>query len=341
LRYEFIPYAIAFREPVATGAGTWSERRGAWLRLEGGDGRVGWGEAAPLDPMELAALMERIDPSAPAARIDTAEALAEAAGRGPCGRAAFELAALDLEAQRIGRPLAFLLADSPRPRVAVNALLFSQGAAQLAAEARRAVAEGYGTLKIKVGSSEPDEDIGRVRAVREAVGAGVAMRLDANCAWDEATALRVLRAVADCDIEFIEDAVAGDLHAVRRGVDIPVAADVRTLAEGEELVGRRGADFLVLKPMALGRLRSVRELALSAIESGIGVVITSVFDTAVGVAGALHLAAGLPGTEHAHGLATVGLLEEAPVEGLEPPHRGEMVLPKGPGLGVRLREHQP
>jgi L-alanine-DL-glutamate epimerase-like enolase superfamily enzyme len=70
-------------------------------------------------------------------------------------------------------------------------------------------------------------------------------------------------------------------------------------------------------------------------------VITSVLDTAVGVAGALHLAASLPGPERAHGLATVGLLEEAPVEGLDPPQRGQMHLPKGPGLGVRLRERAP
>ena len=55
----------------------------------------------------------------------------------------------------------------------------------------------------------------------------------------------------------------------------------------------------------------------------------------------LHLAASLPGPERAHGLATVGLLEEAPVEGLDPPHGGHILLPKGPGLGVRLRERTP
>ena len=323
MRHEFIPYAIAFRDPVATGAGAWTVRRGAWLRVEGDDGRVGLGEAAPLQP------------------IDSARALAAAIESGPCREAAFEVARLDLEAQRFGRPLAYLLSDAPRPRVAVNAVLFASGVEELAAEAARAVDAGFRTLKLKVGSAAPPEDIARILAVRERVGADVAIRLDANRAWDEDTALRVLRAVERCDIEYVEDPVAGDLRAVVRRTNIPVAADVATLDEGWRVARARGADVLVLKPMALGGLRATRELAVAAIDAGLGAVITSVFDTAVGVSAAVHLAASLPGQERAHGLATVGLLEEAPVEGLDAPQAGEMRVPGEAGLGVRLRVNTP
>lgn len=320
MRHEFIPYAIAFRDPVATGAGAWAVRRGAWLRMEGEAGRVGLGEAAPLE------------------RLESNEALAKAFARGPCRDAAFELATLDLEAQRFGRPLAYLLSDSPHSRVAVNALLFAPGVEALVAEAGRAVDAGFRTVKLKVASASPEQDIARILAVRERVGAAVAIRIDANGGWDEATALRVLRAVEACDIEYVEEPVAGDARAIGRQTNIPVAADPGSLEEGRRVLHERGADVLVLKPMALGGLRATRELAVAAIEAGLGVVVTSVLDTAVGVAGALHLAASLPGPERAHGLATVGLLEEAPVEGLEPPHGGEMQLPRGPGLGVRLRK---
>ncbi len=323
MRHEFIPYDIAFREPVATGAGSWTHRRGAWLRLEADDGRVGLGEVAPLAAPESAA------------------ALAGAIEGGPLREAAWELATLDLDAQRFGRPLAWLLADSPRPQVAVNALVFAREPGALAAEAARAVRSGYRTLKVKVGAAPPEEDIRRILAVRERVGAGIAIRIDANGAWNEEEALRVLRAVEGCDLEYVEEPVAGDLRAVGRRTNIPVAADPASLEEGRRVVRERGADVLVLKPMALGGLRPTREVAVAAIESGLGVVITSVLDTAVGVAGALHLAASLPGPERAHGLATAGLLEEAPLEGLEPPHGGRISLPKGPGLGVRLRGRTP
>lgn len=323
MRHSFIPYAIAFRAPVATGAGTWAERRGAWLRVEDEHGRVGWGEIAPLDV-----------PGTP-------ESVAAAMAAGPCRDAALSLAQLDLEAQRIARPLAFLLADSPRKRVEVNALLFAQDATSLAGEAASAVAAGHRVLKLKVGAGKPEEDIARVQAVCERVGAGVTLRLDANGAWDVATALAVLRALEDCGIEFVEDPVAGDAGELRRQVDVPVACDLRSLEEGWRIVRARGADVLVVKPTVLGPLRAVRELAVAAIESGLGVVVSSSFDTAIGVAGALHLAASLPGSPRAHGLATVGLLEDAPVEGLAPPHGGEMALPAGPGLGVRLRDRTP
>ena len=320
LRHEFIPYAIAFREPVATGAGAWTVRRGAWLRVESDEGRVGLGEAAPLEALA------------------SALALAAAIERGPCREAAFEVANLDLEAQRFGRPLAYLLSAAPRARVAVNAVLFASGIDEVATEAARAIDAGFRTVKLKVGSVSPPQDIARILAVRERVGAGIAIRLDANRAWDEDTALRVLHAVEPCDIEYVEDPVAGDLRVVGRRTNIPVAADVATLDEGWQVVRARGADVLGLKPMALGGLRATRELAVAAVDAGLGVVVTSVFDTAVGVAAALQLAASLPGPERAHGLATVGLLEDAPLEGLDPPHGGDMALPKGPGLGVRFRE---
>lgn len=323
MRQEFIPYAIAFRDPVATGAGAWTVRRGAWLRVEDDEGRVGLGEAAPPGPFA------------------STQALEAAIAGGPCREAAVELAALDLQAQRFGRPLAYLLSDGPRSRVAVNALLLAPGAEAVAAEAARAVQAGFRTLKMKVASAAPADDIARVLAVRERVGAGVAIRLDANGGWDEDTALRVLRAVEACDIEYVEEPVAGDARAVGRRTNIPVAADPHSLEEGRRVLRERAADVLVVKPMALGGLRATRELAVAAIDAGLGVVVTSVLDTAVGVAGALHLAASLPGPARAHGLATVGLLEEAPLEGLDAPHGGELALPKGPGLGVRLRERAP
>ena len=323
MRHEFIAYAIAFREPIVTAERAWAVRHGAWLRVEDDEGRVGFGEVAPLDP------------------LDAPGALEAALERGPYRDAAFDLADLDLRAQRFGRPLAYLLADAPRRQVAVNALLVASEADALAAEAAKAVEQGFRTVKLKVAAAPPDVDIARVRAVRERVGEGVAIRLDANAAWDEETALRVLRAVEHCDIEYVEDPVAGDLRAVCRQCNVPVAADVHTLEDGWRVIRERGADMLVLKPMAMGGLLPSHELAVAAIDAGIGVVVTSILETAVGVAGALHLAASLPGPERAHGLATVALLEEAPVEGLDPPHQGAIALPKGPGLGVRLRERAP
>jgi len=202
------------------------------------------------------------------------------------------------------------------------------------------VAQGFGTLKLKVGAARPDEDIARVAEVRRRVGPGVRLRVDANGAWDEETALRVLRAIAPFDIEYAEDPVAGDGSRLR-GIGVPIALDARTPEAGWAAVRSRNPAALVLKPMALGGPTATRELALAAIDAGLRVTITSCFDTPVGIAGALHLAASLPGPEVAHGLATADLLAEMPLEGLPRVANGRLALPAGDGLGVRFRGSAP
>lgn len=322
MRGEFVPYAIAFRTPVETGAGTWVVRRGAWLTLADADGREGLGEAAPLEPLANAA--------------EAALAVECEPWRG----GALDLARCDLEAQRRGVPLAALWSDRPETGVDCNALLTATGVEATGDEAVAAVAAGFSTIKMKVGTAKPGEDEERVAEVRRRAGAGVRIRVDANGAWSPDRARGALKAMAAHDIEYAEDPVAGDGSALR-GLGVPVALDARTLESGWAAVRAGSIDALVLKPMALGGPTATRELALAAIERGIAVTITSCFDTAVGIAGALHLAASLPGPRRAHGLATAMLLADAPLEGLPSVAGGRLALPSGAGLGVRLRRTAP
>ncbi|MBK8325309.1 MAG: o-succinylbenzoate synthase [Betaproteobacteria bacterium] len=317
MRGEFVPYAIAFRVPVATGAGPWTVRRGAWLRLADREGLEGLGEAAPLEPLandEEAALAVECE---------------------PWRAGALDLARLDLEGRRAGRPLAAAWGGAVRPGVACNALVTATGVEATVTQASALAAQGYGTIKLKVGVASPDTDIARVAQVRHVVGPAMRLRIDANGAWDEATAIRVLRAIAPHDIEYAEDPVEGDCPALGR-TGVPIALDARTREAGWAAVRARRVHALVLKPMALGGPTPTRELAVAAIEAGLIVTITSCFDTPVGIAGALHLAASLPGPEGAHGLATADLLGETPLEGLPRVAGGRLALPAGPGLGVRF-----
>lgn len=322
MRGEFVPYAIAFRAPVETGAGTWVVRRGAWLRLADGEGREGLGEAAPLEPLANAG--------------EAALAVECEPWRG----GALDLARCDLEAQRRGIPLAALWSDRPREEVECNALLTATGVEATGDEAAAAVAAGFRTIKMKVGAARAGEDEERVAEVRRRAGAGVGLRVDANGAWSMARAREALGAMACHDIEYAEDPVAGDASSLR-GLGVPVALDARTLESGWKAVRDASIDALVLKPMALGGPTATRELALAAIERGIAVTITSCFDTPVGIAGALHLAASLPGPARAHGVATAGLLAESPLQGLPAVTGGRLALPAGAGLGVRFRRESP
>ena len=100
---------------------------------------------------------------------------------------------------------------------------------------------------------------------------------------------------------------------------------------------QEAADVLILKPMVLGGLAAARGVAEAARARGVAVVVTSMIESAVGRTGALHLAASLGPTGHAHGVATGDLLARdlAPGPAFE---EGAMAVPAGPGLGIAIED---
>lgn len=217
-----------------------------------------------------------------------------------------------------------------RDRVPVNATV----PAVDAAEAHRiAVASGCTTVKVKV--AEPGEpasaDVGRVEAVRDALGPEGRVRVDANGAWDVDTAVARIGELARFDLEYVEQPVATleEMAAVRRRVDVPLAADesVRTAADPLAIAGLDAADVVVLKVQPLGGVGPALAVAEAA---GLPAVVSSAVETSVGLAAGLALAAALPELPYACGLGTLGLLEGDVV--------GEPLLPAGGWLAVRRPE---
>lgn len=211
-----------------------------------------------------------------------------------------------IEAAVLGLP------DPVRVSVPVNALIPDEDAGAAVRHAEAAVRAGYGTLKLKVGDAG---DLDRVAAVRDAVGDRVAIRLDANGAWDVATARRRVQEFAAFSPEFIEEPVRGlvDLARLRDDVTVPIAADESVRSHDDiHLLGElRAVDVLVLKVQACGG--AVRALRWAE-DAAVPVVVTSMLETSIGLAAGLGLAAALPELPYACGLATAGLLAGDVVE---------------------------
>jgi o-succinylbenzoate synthase len=161
----------------------------------------------------------------------------------------------------------------------------------------------YPTVKVKVG---PGDGVDLVAAVRDAVGPCVALRVDANGAWDLDTAAAAIARLARYDLELVEQPVPNleDLARLRRRVDVPLAADecVRTVADARRLHALDAADALVVKVQPAGGVRAATALVDAA---GVPGIASSMHETSVGVAAGLALAAALPALPYACGLATV------------------------------------
>ncbi|WP_278236468.1 o-succinylbenzoate synthase [Isoptericola sp. AK164] len=202
---------------------------------------------------------------------------------------------------------------------------------------------GCTTAKIKVGqrladgSVEPVEaEVERVQAVREVLdtlhGPSVGrIRVDVNGTWavDEARRRIPRLDAAAGGLEYVEQPcrTVDELAAVRRSVDVPVAADesIRRAEDPLRVVRAEAADVVVLKVQPLGGVRACLDLAEQV---GLPVVVSSALESSVGLAAGVALAAALPELPHACGLATSQLLTRdvtddplRPVDGALPVRR--------------------
>jgi o-succinylbenzoate synthase len=180
------------------------------------------------------------------------------------------------------------------------------------ATAHRLVAgSGCATAKVKVAQAGQTlaDDVDRVAAVRDALGPDGGLRVDANGAWDVATAALAIARLARYDLEYVEQPVASldEMADLRNRVAVPLAADesIRTAEDPARVVAAAAADVLVLKVQPLGGVHRALEIASAA---GVPVVVSSALETSVGLAAGVAFAAALPELPYACGLGTATLL---------------------------------
>jgi o-succinylbenzoate synthase len=313
---EIVRVRVPFRAPFTNAARTWTARDSWLVRVTGVDGATGWGEAVLEDPAAAPALERLVARVRDATDVPTTASLE---AEGAAGRAL--LAALAGAATRQG-------ADAlPGGRgIGVNAVVGALDRERAAEEAAGRVAAGFRTIKLKVAPDEAPADLAaRVAAVRAAVGDAVALRLDANGTWDLGTAVDILDALDDLDLQYVEQPLSAPdiegLISLRRRVGVPIAADeaVASVEAAQLVLDHDAADVLVVKPARVGGTIAVARIESLATAHGVPVVVSSLFETGVGLAAALACASwvsqfselpGWPASERDHGLATADLLED-------------------------------
>jgi o-succinylbenzoate synthase len=219
-----------------------------------------------------------------------------------------------------------------RERVEVNATVPAVGPEH----AHRIVTtSGARTAKVKVAEKGQDasDDLARVEAVRDALGPGGRVRVDANGGWDVDGAVAAIRALARAagGLEYVEQPCASveELAAVRRRVDVPVAADesIRRAEDPLRVARAQAADVAVLKVAPLGGVRASLRVAE---QIGLPCVVSSAVESSVGLAAGLALAGALPELPYACGLGTADLLAADVVAAPLHPVAGVLAVPRRP-----------
>jgi O-succinylbenzoate synthase len=222
--------------------------------------------------------------------------------------------------------------DPVRGSIPVNATVPAVAAVEVAPILARY--HGCTTAKVKVAEvgQRVEDDVERVAAVRDVMGPGARIRVDANGGWTVSAAVDALRRLAAYGLEYAEQpcATVEELASLRvalahHGIDVLVAADesIRRSSDPMRVVRQEAADVIVVKVAPLGGVRSALAIAQ---ECGLPTVVSSALDTSVGIRAGMALAAALPELPFACGLSTVELLAGDVTDDSLVPRAGSIAL---------------
>lgn len=338
--------------PFVTALRRTTQTRSLVVELIDEDGRRGLGEAPQVFQVTgdsiagarscveevLAPLLTGRDPDEP---VVTSRAVERAVRDNHAAKMAIDIALHDLSARRQNLSLVRHLGGSATS-VETDVTLSAGEIDGLREAAADRVKEGFTTLKLKVGTDAAG-DLARIAAVRDAAGAGVTIRLDANQGWTPRDAVRIIHGLEDAGlgIEFVEQPVAhwdlDGLAWVSERVSTPIMADeavfgVRDLVE---VIRRRAADLVNVKLAKCGGLGVARELLERTRAAGMGTIVGSMMESPIGIGAAAALVAAYP-TTAVSDLDAAWWLASPPVQGGIRYEGSRIVLPDAAGLGVEL-----
>jgi L-alanine-DL-glutamate epimerase-like enolase superfamily enzyme len=320
------------------------------VRIETDDGVVGWGEACSgSDVVSIVAAIQAMAPFVVGADPWHREAIqAELyahglwqfrAGTANFAWAGIDMALADVAARAAGLPLYKLFGGLRRREVSYFYYLSRGGREELEEQCRTGLAAGFDTFYLKVGV-HPADDLSMVATVRGALGDGPRLRLDANGSWSIPQARRLLAALAEHDIDLVEQPVRHDpvhhLAELRGRLPMPVCANEGLWSEADAYarIVARQADVFCFSPYWVGSLGAFQRLAQVAHLEGLQVCKHTHGELGIAATACQHLLLTLPNVvegnqQTAHVMAGDVLAEPLPIA--SGPRWG---VPEGSGLGV-------
>jgi L-alanine-DL-glutamate epimerase-like enolase superfamily enzyme len=239
-----------------------------------------------------------------------------------------------------------LLGGRVRERALLSKSIMMESIAGMVEQARGFVAQGFRGVKIKVGV-DPEQDVAVVRAIREAVGSDVMIRLDANMGWTSPkAALAVIDRVLDLGIRAVEQPLAReaiDEHAfLRTHSRLPIMVDESVWGpdDAHRIIHANAADLLNVYVSEAGGLSNARRIFGMAEAARIDCTIGSMPELGIGIAASAHLAVAVPNLFEPMDGGNVMRFHHTLINEDLGVTGGWISPPSGPGLGVSLDKNQ-
>ncbi|CAB1248511.1 dipeptide epimerase [Clostridium sp. HV4-5-A1G] len=342
--------SVPLKTPFKTALRTVEKVEDVIVEIYTDTGNTGFGEAPPTGVITgdtagaiMGAIEDHIKKAIVGMDIENFEAVIRKLNgciiKNTSAKAAVDIALYDLYGQLYRAPLYKLLGGF-RKEISTDITISVNDIEKMVKDSLDAVKRGYKTLKIKVGENS-EKDLERMKAIRQAVGYDIDLRIDANQGWKPKEAVKVLRKMEDAelDLEFVEQPVIAQdiegLKFVTDNVSIPVLADESMFSPRDALniLQKRAADMINIKLMKTGGIYNALKICSLAEIYGVECMIGCMLEAKVSVTAAVHLACAKSIITRID-LDGPVLCSEDPVSGGAVFNESKITLTDKPGLGI-------
>jgi L-Ala-D/L-Glu epimerase len=295
--------------PFVISLGTLYEAPNVLVKIFTTDGIIGYGEGSPF-PM----IASETQASSIAIGNDFANILK---GKNACAiadcmqllhnyvphcyttKSAFDMALHDIAAQKAGEPLYKFLGGTKKTIVTDETIVIGTPQ-EMAARATVLVTKGISFIKIKLGKGSIEDDIARVKAIRAVTPAHVLLRLDANQGWTVQDAIKLLTAVADCNVQYCEQPVKyfdiDGLRTVKQNSPVKIMADEScfTSRDAQLLIDNNACDYINIKFAKCGGILEATAIAATAQKANMPCMLGGMIESKLALTANAHFAMAHP-----------------------------------------------
>jgi L-alanine-DL-glutamate epimerase-like enolase superfamily enzyme len=256
-------------------------------------------------------------------------------------KSAFDIALHDIAAQDAGMPLYAWLGGRNNKTLITDYTVSLGDKEKMVSDALKIKAAGFQVIKVKLGDSA-EKDIERIRVIREAIGMGIPLRLDANQGWDSVSAATVLNELYPFNIQFCEEPIPRwdfmQLPGLSAQTSIPIMADESCSDhhDASRLIGLSACKYFNIKTGKSSGIFKALKIIRLAEKAGIAMQVGGFLESRLGFTASAHLALVSDNIQFCD-FDTPLMFEEDPVVGgIAYSNTGEVTVPETPGLGATI-----
>lgn len=350
---ELFKLSIPLKEPFITSLGSDEYAENVLVKIITNEGITGFGECSPYMPINgesqdtcfivgqyFASGLKGKDPL----QIDDCINLMDTIIYGNSSiKSAFDIALYDIASQHAGMPLYKFIGGANNKTIITDYTVSIGDPQKMAADAVKIKNQGYPAIKIKLGKNGKT-DVERIKAIRQAVGDEIPLRIDANQGWSVVEAIETLQSLAVYGIQHCEEPIARwnymQLPKIKKASPIPIMADECCGDEhdAERLIQIGACNYFNIKLGKSGGIFRGLKMVRLAEAAGIHLQVGAMIESRLAMTAFAHFSLCSPVIEH-YDFDTALMFKEDPVTGgIEYLQNGVVKVPEVAGLGATIDE---